>query len=76
MASIEWQVADGSSIAHLIDTDKPAPKRSGPRALCGSRPQRHHSWWYALPVKDETALAALAGYQCKPCDGCRAAHGC
>jgi len=50
----EWQAHGTSTTAHLIDTDRPAPKRSGPRALCGRYPGKRVFPWWSL-TEDEMA---------------------
>lgn len=78
MAVWEWQIANGSRQAHVIDTDKPAwlnpdgsRRRSGPRSLCGRYPQRNaESPWFALGVRVDGVLSALRHYRAWVCPEC------
>lgn len=67
---LEWQVAQGSSTAHVIDTDRPGGKRSGPKALCGRYPQRLHSYWFGLHVAETGVKRAISTYSCTACPDC------
>lgn len=77
LAQVEWQVASGSSTAHVIDPAAPSwhnpdgsRRRSGPRSACGRYPQRNaDGTWWALPVA-ETRRDTGRSYGIKFCDEC------
>lgn len=70
--TLEWQVAAGSHTAHIIDTDKPEPKRSGPRALCKRHPQRNAEYpWFTVGVESPGAEGAFVSYNLRPCEDCK-----
>jgi hypothetical protein len=69
--TLEWQIAEGSSTAHVIDTAKPAPKRTGAAALCKRRPQRNNRWWYALGVDEPGVEQSIRNYNCTLCPDCK-----
>ena len=71
LSPLEWQVAEGSTTGHVIDTATPGGRRTGPKALCGRRPQRHWGWWWALPVTDPDVLFALPRMGCSACPDCK-----
>lgn len=66
-AGLEWQAAEGSLTLHVIDTTLPSPRRSGPKSLCGRRPQRHNLPWFSLPV---TELSKVPPYRLRRCEDC------
>lgn len=77
----EWQIAEGSLTAHVIDTAKPAWKnpdgsrrRSGPRALCGRYPQRNAEFpWWTWSVTETDALTGVRHYHRRACPDCQEA---
>lgn len=68
MDTLAWQVAEGSSTAHVIDPARPGGKRTGPKALCGKYPQRMRSWWFELPVADMPSVAPYRITKCADCE--------
>lgn len=68
--SLEWQVANGSTTAHVMDLSRPEPRRTGRQSLCKRRPQRNERAWFALPVADPHAIGVLRGYSVRPCGDC------
>lgn len=71
MSTVEWQVASGSTMAHLVDTGQVHPSRSGPRALCGRYPQRNLEYpWWALSVDEPGVEAAMMRMWIQQCADC------
>lgn len=79
----EWQIAAGSSTAHVIDASVPTKRRgtrgwrSGPRALCKRYPQRNMEFpWLAAPVEwgTQSILTSLYHHRCMDCDEALAAQ--
>lgn len=73
----EWQIAQGSSTAHIIDASIPMRRRgergwqSGPRALCKRYPQRNLDFpWLAAPAEwgAQSILTTLYHKRCMDCD--------
>jgi hypothetical protein len=79
IGAIEWQVAEGSQTAHLIDTSKPGwrtangeRRLNGPRSACGKYPQRNAERpWFGFPVsQSEQYRAAVRHYRIRLCGDC------
>lgn len=67
MSSLEWQAFGSTGTAHLIDADRPAPKRSGPRSLCKRYPGRNEYPWFTLDASIVTGELPYALSKCPDC---------
>lgn len=76
---LEWQVAEGSNTAHVLDLDKPqwrnpdgSRRRNGPRAVCGRYPQRNaEGYWFGFPAAEWSEYRhAIQTYMIKVCPDC------
>lgn len=79
--ALEWQVAEGSATAHVLDAEQDGwkhpdgrRKMSGPRSICGRYPQRNAEQpWFALSVNEPGVLDALRHYHVRLCGDCEEA---
>jgi hypothetical protein len=69
----EWQIAEGSMKAHVIDSTEGSKSRSGPRSVCGRYPQRNREHpWFTLLITDPGAVGSIRHYGRMPCAECLA----
>lgn len=69
--TVEWQIAEGSRTAHLIDTEKSPPSPLGPHRDRAATPQRNMEFpWFGLPAAADGVKRAIATYHCRTCDDC------
>lgn len=69
--TVEWQAYGNSPTVHVIDTERKAAKRSGPRALCGRYPGHSYRPWWVVEVGDPGLGRALGSWMLVRCGDCR-----